>query len=117
MSLAARHLVCAGRRWEPHPDGCVQADILALDAVCAEVVFWRGRTWGQDAAVLAVLPRASVTLAELMDRPLSPWDVVPPGHTAVRHGGAMMDVQLVAPTRCLAMLQTHVQHVLLEMEM
>ena len=117
MSLAARHLVrAAGRRWEAHPDGCVQADILALDAICVEVVFWRGRTWGQDAAVLAVLPRAYVTLAELMDRPLAPWDVVPPGHTAAsfRHGGAL-DVQLVAPTKCLAMLQTLVQDVRLDL--
>ena len=111
MRAAALHLVKAGRHWEPHPDGCVQADVLALDDVGVQIVFWRGRGVCKDLAVLAVLPRETVTLAEVRDRSLAAWDVVPPGHSETL-ASARLDVCLIAPRDLVKVLQTHVHRVL-----
>jgi hypothetical protein len=119
MCAAALHLVKAGRQWEPHPDGCVQADVLTLEDAGMDIVFWRGRgPCGNEMAVLAVLPLGFVTLAEVLDRPLAPWDVVPPrGYSELQfqHGtpdSRIVDASLVAPLDLMEVLQAHVHRVL-----
>jgi hypothetical protein len=120
MRAAALHLVKAVKGcWEPHPDGCVQADVLALDDVGVQIVFWRGRGMFKELVVLAVLPRETMTLAELRDRPLAAWDVVPPGHseTLASPCGTLasspwLDVRLIAPRDLVKVLQMHVHRVL-----
>lgn len=112
MRVAAQHLVKSGRRWELHPDGCVQADVQALDGGL-DVVFWRGRgAVGVNVAVLAVVPRASVSLAEVLDRPLAPWSIVPAGHAVLSFQHGTHDVRLVAPSDLLATLRKHVYNAL-----
>lgn len=112
MLTAARHLLKKRYQWEFHPDGCIQADLAPLRGAGMDVVFWRGRSGRFELAVLAMLPSGSVTLAEVMDRPLEPWTLVPEDHAVRDFPLDANTLSLVAPEPVLPLLELYARKLL-----